>query len=199
MTTIETITPNSNSNAQVTISTSENRYQLDLFLDGEKVAGETYYTPNIEKAREMAMQLAIYWDGFKSKSAVESDPTEDEYNAFMDAINTDDQKALEEIVSEWVVPPVVTRETVYRITSDLLGDGEATFKEIADMVKSWEYTGWGLQVEEHTLSDEVRVYAHRDWDIDIDDSTPSRHTDWVKVTRDYCYLVVAENPDVWEE
>lgn len=127
------------------------------------------------------------WQQFQEEQQAERDQAhEDEYNCFMDAVNADDTETLAEIADnafEYTEPA----QSRYEITSDLLGDGEATVTEIADMVEAWEYEGWDLAVE--TSGDEVRVYATRT--DDDADKTPSRHANWVMVTQEYGYLTVA--------
>lgn len=79
-------------------------------------------------------------------------------------------------------------ETLYEITSDLIGNSEpGTLDEIRAIVSAWHYEGWRLEVEE--WGSDVRLYAYRE---DSDEPTPDSHTDWTMVTDDYGYIVIAE-------
>lgn len=76
----------------------------------------------------------------------------------------------------------------YVVVTDLIEAYEpVTLAQIESVVSEWDYEGWTLETT--PSSEEVRVYAYRS---DSEDRTPSRYTDWIMVTPEYGYIVVAE-------
>ncbi len=85
--------------------------------------------------------------------------------------------------------------TLYEVTTDLIANDSnkpVTFADLQEIVSGWHYDGWDLSVEErHFLGGhrgQVRVYAYR---TDAD-SAPSNDANWVTVSTNQCYLVIAK-------
>ncbi len=77
----------------------------------------------------------------------------------------------------------------FEITSELLGDGRATFESIKSLVNEWDYEGWQLSVIRE--NDDVTVYAVRT-DEDTSPDKPSKWAEWRKFDDDTYYMVVAK-------
>ena len=82
---------------------------------------------------------------------------------------------------------------LFTITTDLFGgDGDvlATIPEVNEMLDRDAYDGWQVFVDD-THDGELRLYAERLTD-DIEDTTPSRYSDWVSLDGGFCYLVIGK-------
>ena len=82
-------------------------------------------------------------------------------------------------------------KNIFTITTDLFGgDGDvlATIPEVEEMLDRDAYDGWQLFVDD-TRDGELRLYAERVTD-DIEDTTPSRYSDWVAVDGGFCYMTI---------
>lgn len=79
----------------------------------------------------------------------------------------------------------------FTVTTDLFGgDGDelVTIPELGEMLDRDMYDGWQLFIDD-TLDGELRLYAERVTD-DIEDTTPSRYSDWVAVDGGFCYMTI---------
>lgn len=79
----------------------------------------------------------------------------------------------------------------FTVTTDLFGgDGDelVTIPELGEMLDRDMYDGWQLFIDD-TRDGELRLYAERLTD-DIEDTTPSRYSDWVAVDGGFCYMTI---------
>lgn len=82
-------------------------------------------------------------------------------------------------------------KNLFTVTSDLFGsDGDvlATIPEVEEMLDRDMYDGWQLFIDD-TRDGELRLYAERVTD-DIEDTTPSRYSDWVSLDGGFCYMTI---------
>lgn len=78
----------------------------------------------------------------------------------------------------------------YQVISDFIGGDDATLDEIKAVVAEIEIDGWILTTNDNH-DGEIRVYAERDYDVDIDEIKPTRYDNWIQIVRGEYYLVVA--------
>lgn len=82
-------------------------------------------------------------------------------------------------------------KNLFTITTDLFGgngDELVTIPELGEMLDRDMYDGWQLFIDD-TRDGELRLYAERVTD-DIEDTTPSRYSDWVAVDGGFCYMTI---------
>lgn len=82
-------------------------------------------------------------------------------------------------------------KNLFTITTDLFGgDGDelVTIPELGELIDRDMYDGWQLFIDD-TRDGELRLYAERVTD-DIEDTTPSRYSDWVAVDGGFCYMTI---------